>query len=160
MLKKTKTRIRMYAISIEQAETLVQKFENGTLLKSEWTHEAHLIVGLKMLLTYGEQAFPEMKKRIIHFNESVGTINSETSGYHETLTIFWLWAIKQFCEEKGIAQFDVDAIDELLFYEPLSRRKLVEDYYSEAILLLPEARRRFIRPDEQPMSGVNYFLSY
>lgn len=147
-----------YAISIEQAETLVQKFENGTLLKSEWTHEAHLIVGLKMVLTYGEQAFPEMKKRIIHFNESVGTINSETSGYHETLTVFWLWAIKQFCDEKRIIQFDVDAVDELLFYEPFSRRNLVENYYSEAILLLPEARRRYIRSDEQLMHGVDYFF--
>ena len=76
------------------------------------------------------------------------------------MTVFWLWAIKQFCEEKGITQFDVDAIDELLFYEPLSRRNLVEDYYSEAILLLPEARRRYIRPDEKPMKGVDYFLKY
>ncbi len=149
-----------YAISIEQAERLVQKFESGMLLKSEWTHEAHLIVGLKILLTYKEQAFPEMKKRIIRFNESIGTINSESSGYHETLTVFWLWAIKQFCEEKGITEFDVDAIDELLFYEPLAQRKLVEDYYSEAILLLPEARRKFIRPDEKPMRGVDYFLKY
>ena len=39
-----------YAISIGQAEQLVQKFESGTLPKSEWTHEAHLIVGLKMVL--------------------------------------------------------------------------------------------------------------
>jgi hypothetical protein len=147
-----------YAISIEQAEDLVHKFESGTLPKAEWTHEAHLIVGLKMVLTYKENAFPEMKKRIIRFNESVGTINSESSGYHETLTVFWLWAIKQFCEAKSISVFDVDAVDELLFYEPLAQRKLVEDYYSEAILLLPEARRRFIRPDEQPMQGVNYFL--
>ena len=147
-----------YAISLEQAEIFVQKFENGTLPKSEWTHEAHLIVGLKMVLTFKEQAFPEMKKRIIRFNESIDTINSESSGYHETLTVFWLWAIKQFCEEKGITQFDVDAIDELLFYEPLSRRKMVEDYYSEAILLLPESRRRFIRPDAQPLRGVEYFL--
>ncbi len=146
----------MYAISLEQAENLIQQFENGTLPKSEWTHEAHLIVGLKMVLTYKEQAFPEMKKHIIRFNESIGTINSESSGYHETLTVFWLWAIQQFCEEKSITQFDVDAIDELLFYEPLSRRKLVEDYYSEAILLLPEARRRFIRPDEKPMRGVEF----
>ena len=148
----------MYAFSLEQAENLIQQFENGTLPKSEWTHEAHLIVGLKMVLTYKEQAFSEMKKRIIRFNESIGTINSESSGYHETLTVFWLWAIKQFCEEKGIRQFDVAAVDELLFYEPLSRRKLVEDYYSEVILLLPEARRRFIRPDEKPMRGVEYFL--
>ena len=150
----------MYVLSIEQAENLVRRFENGTLPKSEWTHEAHLIVGLKMLLTYKEDAFPEMKKRIIHFNESIGTINSESSGYHETLTVFWLWAIKQFCDEKSIKQFDVDAIDELLFYEPLAQRKLVEDYYSEAILLLPEARRKFIRPDEKPMRCVDYFLKY
>ena len=147
-----------YAITIEQAEQLVQKFETGTLPKAEWTHEAHLIVGLKMYLTYGQMAFPEMKKRIIRFNESVGTINSESSGYHETMTIFWLWAIKQFCDEKGITTFDVDALDELIFYQPLTRRKLVEDYYSEAILLLPEARRRFIRPDEQLMRGVDYFF--
>ena len=147
-----------YAISIENAEQLVQKFETGTLPKREWTHEAHLIVGLKMYLTYGQTAFPEMKKRIIRFNESVGTINSESSGYHETLTVFWLWAIKQFCDEKNITTFDVDAIDELIFYEPLTQRKLVEEYYSEAILLLPEARRRFARSDEQLMRGVDYFF--
>ena len=67
----------MYAISIEQVNKIVEKFETGALPKREWTHEAHLIVGLKMYLTYGQTAFPEMKKRIIRFNESVGTINSE-----------------------------------------------------------------------------------
>jgi hypothetical protein len=147
-----------YAIEITDAKRLVEGVEKCTLPKAEWTHEAHLIVGMYGVLNFGQEALPTMRKWITRYNLSVGGVNSETSGYHETLTVFWLWAIKEFCNDYGIHTFDVDAIDELLFYEPLARRSLVEDYYSEGILLTPEARRRFIRADKQPMARVEYFL--
>ena len=147
----------MYLISTKQAYNYVARFEDCSLPKSEWTHEMHLIVGMYMVLKYKQDALPEMKKRIGRYNEIQGKGNDGT-GYHETLTVFWLWAVKRFCDEKSITCFDEKAVDELIYYEPLSRRKLVEEYYHPAILMSPYARRQFDYPDLQEMEGVEYFL--
>ena len=148
----------MYLLSTEDGLKFIERFNNLELPKTEWTHEAHLMVGLWVTTTFSERALPEMRQRIRRFNESVGTINSDSTGYHETLTVFWLWAIRQFCERINRWTFDEIALDELLFDENLTRRRLVEDYYTEGVLLLPEARKKFIRPDVQPLRGVDFLL--
>ncbi len=147
-----------YLITKEQGLAYVQGIENCTLPREEWTHEAHLIVGLFMVLSYQKRALPEMRKRIWQYNEIKGKGNDGT-GYHETLTVFWLWAVRRFCLEKNIATFDNDALDELLFDETLSRRKLVETYYHPAILLSPYARKHYQPSDLDIMEGVDYFFS-
>jgi hypothetical protein len=147
----------MYLISTKQALSYVARLEDCSLPRQEWTHEVHLIVGLYMVLNYKEKAFDAMKERIWRYNEVIGKGNTNT-GFHATLTIFWLWAVKHFCDEKSITKFDEVAVDELLFYEPLSKRKMVEEYYHPAILMSPYARRQFDFPDLQDMDGVEYFL--
>lgn len=147
----------MYSITTEQALSFVERFENCTLPREEWTHEMHLVVGMYMIMKYEQQALPEMKKRIWRYNEIKGNGNDGT-GYHETLTVFWLWVVKAFCDKNSITTFDEIGIDQLIFDEELSRRKLVEDYYHPAILMSPHARRVFDYPDLKEMKGVEYFL--
>ena len=147
----------MYLISTKQACNFVAQFEDCTLPREKWTHEMHLIVGLYMVLTYTEKALAAMKERIWRYNDITGKGN-EGTGYHETLTVFWLWAVKRFCDEKGITIFDEKSIDELIFDETLAQRKLVEEYYHPAILMSPHARRAFDYPDLKDMVGVEYFF--
>ncbi len=147
----------MYLISAEQAIEHVHEFQNRTLPKDEWTHEMHLIVGLYMFSTYKEKALDKMSEGIKQYNEAVGTINSDTSGYHETMTVFWLWQIKQFCESIGRFSFDEVTIDELLFDEKYANRNSFLDFYSIEKMMSPEARRQFIAPDLKEMIGVDYF---
>jgi len=66
------------------------QWQSGTLPKSSWTHAAHVAVAACLAYDHPpERAFELTRSGIIHHNESVGTANTETSGYHETLTRFW-----------------------------------------------------------------------
>jgi hypothetical protein len=61
-------------------------------------------------------ALDEMRPRIRRFNESVGGVNDDQNGYHETLTVFWLWALKEmFADEDGKLYWNQDALDDLHF---------------------------------------------
>ena len=76
----------------EQAfEKFVEEFENGTLPRPSWTHAAHLSIGAWYLLTFPpETATGRVREGIRHYNECVGIANTPDSGYHETLTRFWI----------------------------------------------------------------------
>ncbi len=72
-------------------ESFVRDFERGTLPKARWTHEAHLLMGLWYLSRHApSQALAEMRARIRAYNDAVGTLNSDSGGYHETLTRLYL----------------------------------------------------------------------
>lgn len=148
----------MYLISTEQALIHVWQFQNRTLPKDEWTHEMHLIVGLYMFITYKENALQNMRESIKQYNNAGGTVNSDISGYHETMTVFWLWQIKQFCKSIKKYSFDEVTIDELLFNEKYADRNGFLEYYSKENMMSTKARRQFVMPDLKDMIGVDYFL--
>jgi hypothetical protein len=134
----------MYLITTEEGRELFSRWENGLLTKEEWTHEMHLIMGAAVILKFGENALPEMKKRIIRHNEAVGIINSEDSGYHETLTAFWLQTVKQFLEEKNLTVFDEITIDEIICEEKLADRNCWLKFYKLETIQSKEVRRRVV----------------
>jgi hypothetical protein len=85
--------------SVEALDALVAAFEDSTLPKSRWTHEAHLAVGAHYVFRLGEDAAMDaMRKRVRFYNEAVGTANTATSGYHETLTRMWISTIARLLE--------------------------------------------------------------
>ena len=54
---------------------------------SDWTHEAHLAATTYLVLQRPDIDLDEELPGIIRrFNESVGGVNSDTEGYHETIT--------------------------------------------------------------------------
>lgn len=133
---------------IEAAEALVQSFLDCALDKSDWTHEAHLVVGLFMVTHYTD-ALPHMREAIKRYNESVGTINSETSGYHETLTVYWLEHIKKHCTANdGTLMWDQETLDYMLFNRALTNRNVWLEVYPESIIKSVEARMHYVPPIE------------
>jgi hypothetical protein len=142
-------------MTIKEAYRNIAQLEDCTLHYRKWTHNMHLITGLYIYLSYGRRALPEMKERIWRFNEVVGKGNDGT-GYHDTLTVFWLWAVRQFCEENNIQKFDESAIGAMLNSAPMQDRKLAENYYEDIDLIV--SRRRFMQPPLREMAGVDYFL--
>jgi hypothetical protein len=75
----------------EAFDAFLRGFEHGTLQKTEWTHGAHVAAAASYLFgSTVEAVLPQMRARISAFNLSVGGANTPTSGYHETLTHFWL----------------------------------------------------------------------
>lgn len=133
---------------IADAERIVAAFTNCTLPKEEWTHEAHLIVGLNLLAHFGGEALPEMRTRLLRYNTSVGTANDDQHGYHETMTVFWLWLLqKTLSDERGIVHWNQETLDNLLFDENLAERNCWQEYYSKERMMSLEARRGFVEPD-------------
>ena len=131
-------------------ERLVEAFIARTLPKREWTHEAHLRVGLWHVLRYADStALPLLRERIRAYNEATGVPNTETSGYHETITRFYLHVIRRFVQSVDGSR----PIDELAWslIEQCGDRILPMRYYSRERLFSPGARAAWIEPDLAPL---------
>ena len=85
----------------ENLSRFLDAFERGTLPKTEWTHAAHVAAAAYYL--HGSKfsiALPLMRARISAYNLAVGGANTPTSGYHETLTHFWLLIVAEFLRQR------------------------------------------------------------
>jgi len=117
-----------------------------TLPKAEWTHEAHLWVGLWHVLQLGpDEALTQLRQRIRAYNESVGTANTDTAGYHETITRFYVAFIAQFVASVDATRPLDDLADE--FIGRFGDRKLAMRFFDEDRLMTPLARGSWIEPD-------------
>lgn len=136
----------MFYKSDEEVNLLVKAFEERTLTKAEWTHAAHLRVGLYYCFhnPFGV-AKNLMSDGIYRLNDAHGTLNTETSGYHETLTVFWLKTVSAFLEknkrEKSLAVLANNLI------ASCGDSKLPLKYYSRELLFSTEARLNYVEPD-------------
>ncbi|MFN3799004.1 MAG: hypothetical protein ACK4S5_16090, partial [Sphingobium yanoikuyae] len=71
----------------DEIEALGTGFCACTLPKARWTHGAHFATALWLILRRPDiDAEIDMPGMIRRYNESVGGVNSDTSGYHETIT--------------------------------------------------------------------------
>jgi hypothetical protein len=121
-----------------------------TLTKAEWTHYAHLRTGLWHLLHHGpEEALLLLRERIRALNGSHGVANTPTSGYHETITRFYLWQIAKFLEEEGRGKC-VDELAEKLILR-YGDKDLPLEYWSRETLFSTDARLGWVEPDRRPL---------
>ena len=94
-----------------------------------------------------------MEKHIILFNNSVGTINSDDSGYHKTITFFWINAIAQYAQRFGAIGFS-DKSMQLIYKSPLLDKTLPLNFYTREYLFSKKARREIVQPDIKPISKI------
>ena len=117
------------------------------LPKRSWTHEAHLAATTWLLLCRPDiDVDAELGDIIRRYNESVGGVNSDTEGYHETITRTFLHGVRLFLEEANGREPLHELVNELLL-SPMGRRDWPLRFYSPERLFSVEARRRFIPPD-------------
>ena len=127
-------------------DRLAAAFVACTLPAAEWTHEAHLRVGLwHRLRMPAEASLDTLRDRIRRYNESLGNENTDTDGYHETITRFYVILIDRFVAAADVTR-DIDQLaDDLIAH--LGFRGLPLDYYSSDRLFSVEARRAWLAPD-------------
>jgi hypothetical protein len=131
---------------MSETERIVHEFIARTLPKAEWTHHAHLRVGTWHVVKYGaDAALPLLRERISGYNESVGTINSDDSGYHETVTAFYVKAIAAAIADQDPAT-PIDGLAALVI-ERCGARNFPLRFYSKARLFSVEGRRGWVEPD-------------
>ena len=118
-----------------------------TLPREEWTHEAHLAATTYLLTRRPDIAIDKELPGIIRrYNESVGGVNDDTQGYHETITRVFLHGVRLFLAEAELGDPLHELIDELLL-SPMGRRDWPLRFYSAERLFSIEARRHFVPPD-------------
>lgn len=118
-----------------------------TLPRAEWTHEAHVAATAYLLLRRPDvdidRALPGLIRR---YNESVGGVNSDSEGYHETITRAFVHGVRLFLDEADGSGPLHARVNQLLL-SPMGQRDWPLRFYSPGLLFSVEARRRFVEPD-------------
>ena len=137
---------RLFASDADVAH-VGEEFLALTLPKLEWTHEAHLGTTTYLLLRHPEiDVGKELPNLIRRYNESVGGVNSDTEGYHETITRVFLHGVRLFLREADLDYPVHELVNELLL-SPMGLRDWPLCFYSPGVLFSVEARRNFVEPD-------------
>lgn len=117
-----------------------------TLPREAWTHEAHL-AACSWLLHERPDIVPERELPAIirAYNESVGGVNDDTQGYHETLTQLYVAGVRAHQDERPGLLLP-DSVNALLT-GARGRRDWPLGYYSRPRLFSVAARRGLVLPD-------------
>jgi hypothetical protein len=131
--------------SESEIDEFIAAFEGCTLPKARWTHGAHLLMGACYVHRFGRDvALERMRLCVRRYNESVGGKNTETSGYHETITVMWIRLLDGLRREAGAmerAEFAKLAMERFVREKDVFRR-----YYDFDVVGSVEARREWVAP--------------
>lgn len=138
-----------YASDLE-IERVARGLLDRSLPYPEWTHGAHFAAALWLLRHRGALAARGGIEPIIRrYNEAVGVPNSDTRGYHATITLASLrGAAACLAASPGapLSQIHAD-----LMASPLGQSRWLLAHWSEARLMSVAARRAWCEPDRAPL---------
>jgi hypothetical protein len=143
----------MREIYVSEAEIIRigEGFCDCTLPRVEWTHAAHFAAAL-WLMRYRPDidATQEMPRMIRAYNESAGGVNDDNGGYHETITLASLRALRGVLDANA-ADTPVYQIVNALMASTLGNPNWLLEYWSRDLLMSVEARRQWREPDLKPL---------
>ena len=118
-----------------------------TLPRTDWTHAAHFAAALWLMRYRPElDAAQTLPGLIRAYNESVGRVNDETGGYHETITLASLRAARGILDAYP-PEMPVYRIVNALMATNLADPNWLLEYWSRERLMSVEARRNWVEPD-------------
>lgn len=107
--------------------------------RAEWTHEAHITFSMEMVRRRGAvEALGITRTAICRYNEASGVANTDNAGYHETLTVYFSFAVAHLLD----TGLDLASIIE----HPLVARHAPLLAWERSVLFSGEARRSWIEP--------------
>ncbi len=110
----------------------------ASLPQEAWTHAAHVEAAHVLCRRHGrEEALALVRAAIPRLNASHGVANSDSGGYHETLTVFYVAAVAD-CVDRGLDERQT--LDALPRDAPLA-------YWTRERLYSVQARRGWVPPD-------------
>jgi len=129
-----------------EVQTLVLAFENASIAPAAFTHTAHIAVALAYL---AEEPLPaatqRMRSALTRFVEQHGG----ATGYHETLTLFWMRLLDHLARTR-YAELPLWArINAAVEHYGTMGPVLV--HYSREHLFGSTARERWVAPDRVPL---------
>lgn len=133
--------------SEEAFDEFLAGFEAGTFPIAWWTHGAHVAMAAAYLWTTPvPRALPLVREHIRHYNVRQGGQNTETSGYHETLTRLWIGAVASALASLPASCTRLEAARRA--HHVFGRRSsLFRDWYDPDLLKHNAARRDWVAPE-------------
>jgi hypothetical protein len=129
-----------------ELETIGCGLFDRSLPKSEWTHAGHFAAALWVLTCRPNlDAKSVMPPTIRAYNEATGVANTDTGGYHETITQASLRAARAFADAHAPAPLFV--VCNALLASPLGDPDWLLAYWSRERLFSVQARRAWVEPD-------------
>ena len=136
--------------STDEVRALVSAFEACTLPKEAFTHTAHLTVALWYLVWYGPtEATDRVRVAINRFNDAHGNVSRPEGGYHETITRFYMWAVRRELLAEPLDKSLAELANDIAV--ALADRALPLEYWSRERLLSADARAGWVEPDLRPL---------
>ena len=127
-------------------EMLARKGAAGTLAKEEWTHHAHMILAICYLYQFSfENALNKMRDSILALNKNHGVLNTDTSGYHETVTMFWMSILWNQMED--IRDLSLEEIVNVILNSEVLQSNPILEYYSSELISSKLARKTWVASD-------------
>ena len=121
-----------------------------TLPKPAWTHAAHFAAAIWILERRPDlDASLAMPGLIRAYNEATGVANTDTTGYHETITQASIRAARAFLVDRRSDPLFVTC--NALMASSLGKSDWLLTYWSRARLFSVEARRSWVEPDVQEL---------
>lgn len=121
-----------------------------TLPREAWTHEAHLAACLWLLSERPDvDVDAEIATIIRRYNESVGGVNDDTQGYHDSITRAYVAGVRFFLSETEETRL-VARVNAMLRSD-VGCRDWPLRFYSRELLFSVPARRGFVEPDLAPL---------
>lgn len=140
--------------SESEIETLIAAFNNYSLPRNEWSHVAHLSVALWYLFHYQEQeAIEIICDRIQSYNAAKGIETTKNSGYHQTLTLFWVYLVRNYLLVNLLVHREKTSLLDLTnrLIKTYNDKDLPLQYYSRDLLMSWKARKNWVEPDLKPI---------
>ena len=130
----------------DEIYAFVADLDRWVLPRERWNHAGHLVVGLIYLERYPlPEALRRLRSAISGYNVATGAPNTATSGYHETLTRWYLEQIDAWRHTP--LPSDLGQRVETLLASPLAATDAPLRSYAPETLHSPEARRSWIAPE-------------
>jgi hypothetical protein len=132
----------------EDADFLA-RFEAAAIPHEAWTHREHLCMAFLYLRRYQfERAIERMREGILRLNQAHGLVESQTRGYHHTITVAWARLVAGAIREQPSLTHTAAFIDQ---NPELGSSAVLGRHYSRELLASPLARQTFVEPDRLPL---------
>jgi hypothetical protein len=130
----------------EQVVAIGRGLFDRSLPKAEWTHAAHFASAIWLLRCRPEiDAAVALPAAIRAYNEATGVANTDSTGYHETITQASLRVARAF-----VASHLASSLFETcnaVMSSRFGKSDWIFDYWSRASILSPVARKIWVDPD-------------
>jgi hypothetical protein len=91
-----------------------------------------------------------IRNGIKQYNHAIGIKTTKDSGYHETITLFWIEIVRRYLSVAIANGSFVDIANGLI--DSCANPHLPLEYYSRELLMSWDARKSWVKPDLKPLT--------